>query len=67
MGRTRTRATYRLDTWPLPPAPRAKPADGDGHSGELPGTLATLAAGLVGIAAGMMALMVALAVVFVIA
>jgi len=63
MGSTR-RGTYRWDPWPPPSAPQTKSSDGDGDSGELPGTLATLAAGLVGITIGIMALMIATVVLF---
>ena len=55
---------YRLDTWPLPPAPAARAARGDGDSGGLPGPLAILAAVLAGITIGLMVL--ALLVLFVV-
>ena len=61
---SRSRPAYRLGTWPRPPAPVAGTAGSDGDSGKLPGQLATLAAGLVGIAAEMMVLVIAIAVLF---
>lgn len=57
---------YRLDTWPLPPAPAARAASGDGDSGTLPGPLATLAAVLAGMGIAVMVLVAALVVLFVV-
>lgn len=57
---------YRLDLWPLPAMPATGAASGDGDSGKLPGRLATLAAGLVGMGIAVLVLVLALVVLFVV-
>ena len=56
MGSARSGMAYRLDTWPLPPAPAARAAQGDGDSDELPGPLASLVAVLGGMGIAVMVL-----------